>query len=147
MKEANPNGDAFSPIISAVSKSIAGVTGEPAPDLLRVEHVLSPEEYIELARDARRWFEKAAAIEQCADHTWAEFVRCFSSSKHAHLVPGYLEMSHLLYGLALEAALKGEIVRLDPDSLKLKVTKDRTGSIESVAFEGIKGMGATAMTL
>jgi len=71
---------------------------------------------------------------------WEQFIHAFQTRGFGHLAPAYLETAHLLYGLAIEVALKGELIRLDPNNVRLETSINKEGVLDGVSFKGIKGV-------
>ena len=94
-------------------------------------------DFIELSKDPNQWRKHSRALRRSALTLWLEFERTLltevglaSEKNRDPDLDEALELfenTKLLYGLALETALKGYIIKVDPDSLEIRVTMNGRG--------------------
>lgn len=101
---------------------------------------MDAERLLETAKDPRNWYSKSAALRRSADALWEAFFACTldaateideSDSRWSEAM-GYLDSAQLLYGLALETALKGYILEERPGDITFKIEADGTGKVRDV---------------
>jgi hypothetical protein len=106
---------------------------------------------IEKSKSPEAWRKHARALRRAADAIWQKFEESiveWTRSSHERGIKSdfelpreYLETSKLLYGLALETALKARIIENTPEAIEIKVTINGTG--EAVQAE-LKNIGVPA---
>lgn len=94
-------------------------------------------EFIERSRDPSAWRKHAKALRRSADLLWEEFTRVVGEEAATAIQnktePNFaaaieaLETTKLLYGLALETALKAWIVEHVPSKIEVRLTMDGKG--------------------
>ncbi|MBN3754205.1 hypothetical protein G3N95_14735 [Paraburkholderia sp. Tr-20389] len=94
-------------------------------------------DFLEQSRNPVAWRKRAAALRRSADLLWEEFCRVFIAAvaeardgKAELDLEGTLEAlegAKLLYGLALETALKAWIIENHPSRIEVRVTMDGAG--------------------
>lgn len=100
-----------------------------------------------VARDRGAWLSKSAQLRHSADWLWEGFLAATTEwakkrrdgSAHAEAefdtAMTYLQSSKMLYGLAVETALKAVILALHPESVEFELTADGAGKIQHVRMK------------
>ncbi len=99
---------------------------------------MNADEIREMARDPDQWFQKARGLERCADDLWNRFTVAFRTPGGSALSPDYLEGAHMLYGMALELALKGALIRSGSTIVDFE-PGFKKGKESIVSFKGLGG--------
>lgn len=98
-------------------------------------------QFLKVATDAAEWLKKSVALRRSADVLWEAFVGAtleWASQVRANPAMSatswdealeHLTSAKLLYGLALETALKGHILQVRPGDIEFKMTADGTGAV------------------
>lgn len=103
--------------------------------------------FIDKAKDPKAWRKHARALRQSADVLWGEFGKkliaaCLQAKEHEtspelEATLEFFETTKLLYGLALETALKAWIIKHDPSKIELRVIIDGRGEATSAELKTV----------
>lgn len=104
-------------------------------------------QFIERSKDAKAWRKHARALRRSADVLWQEFERSLLSAMRIGVSQGTepdldesietFETTKLLYGLALETALKAWIIEHKPSEIEIRVTMDGSGEAKQAELKSI----------
>lgn len=104
-------------------------------------------QFIERSKDVEAWRKHARALRRSAQLLWQEFERSLLFAIQAGSSKGTepnldeaietFETTKLLYGLALETALKAWIIEHKPSEIEIKVTMDGNGEAKQAELKNI----------
>jgi len=108
---------------------------------------LQAAQFIERSKDVEAWRKHARALRRSAQILWQEFERSLLFAVQAGSSKGTepnldealetFETTKLLYGLALETALKAWIIEHKPSEIEIKVTMDGNGEAKQAELKNI----------
>jgi hypothetical protein len=105
---------------------------------------MEAEEFIDTATKPDQWLEKSRVLRRSADVLWDTFVAAWIDQGKVARSGGeplldeavnFLMVAQMLYGLALETAMKGKLLEVQPSAIQLQLTTDGTGAVQSIQIK------------
>ena len=111
------------------------------------QETMRANQFIERSRDPARWRKHARNLRDSAEYLWIRYTVMLTTevkrARESQTAPDFelvidaLETAKLVYGLALETALKAWIIERHPEKIEIRVVMDGAGETKQAELRAI----------